>query len=64
MRDRSPSPAVSEQSTDSVAQSSIAVEVSEPQPATKEQEGSDAEAEEPQVIQEGIGDTPIPPTQK
>ncbi len=61
-RDRSPSPAVSEQSTDSVAQATIEVEVSE-QPATKEPEGADAEAAEPQVSQEGIGDTPIPSTQ-
>ncbi len=49
--DRGPIPAVSEQSTESVAQSIIAVEVSEPQPATKETEGTDAEAGEPQDSQ-------------
>ncbi len=50
--DRNPSPAVSEQSTESVAQPSIAVEICEPQPVTKEPEGPDAEAEEPQVSQD------------
>ncbi len=58
-RDRSPSPAVSERSTES-AQTTI--EIHE-QPTTKEPEGPDAEAAEPHVRQDGIGDTHIPPTQ-
>ncbi len=58
-KDRSPSPAVSEQSPES-AQATIEME----QPATKEPEGPDAETAEPQVSQEGsIGDTSIPRTQ-
>ncbi len=59
-RDKSPSPAVSERSTES-SRATIEVEIL----PTKEPEGpDDAEAAEPHVSQEGsIGDTPIPPTQ-
>ncbi len=60
-RDRSPSPAVSEESTES-AQTTTEVEIH----PTKEPEGpgDDAEAAEPRLTQESsIGDTPIPPTQ-
>ncbi len=60
-RDRSPSPAVSEQSTES-AQTTNEVEIH----PTKEPEGlvDDAEAAEPTLTQESsIEDTPIPPIQ-